>query len=78
MGCNSTKHPLLLERVRRIKSTGYILLIPAFCKTRDGDLLTLNRISPDWQCEIKSAAISRLAIEIQRPFMGFDNRSANG
>jgi len=32
MGCNSTQLPLLLERVgeRRIKSTGYIPLIPAF------------------------------------------------
>jgi hypothetical protein len=32
MGCKAAKHPLLLERVgmRRIKSSAYIPLIPAF------------------------------------------------
>jgi hypothetical protein len=38
MGCNSSKPPLLLERVgeRRIKSTIYIPLIPAFSLKGEG------------------------------------------
>jgi hypothetical protein len=38
MGCNSTRLPLLLERVgvRRIKSTSYIPLIPAFSLKGEG------------------------------------------
>jgi hypothetical protein len=38
MRCNSAKLPLLLERVgvRRIKSTGYIPLIPAFSLKGEG------------------------------------------
>ena len=38
MGCNSAKLPLLLERVgeRRIKSTSYIPLIPAFSLKGEG------------------------------------------
>jgi len=38
MRCNSAKLPLLLERVgvRRIKSTGYIPLIPAFFLKGEG------------------------------------------
>jgi len=38
MGCNSSKLPLLLERVgeRRIKSTSYIPLIPAFSLKGEG------------------------------------------
>jgi hypothetical protein len=38
MGCNRTKHPLLLERVeeRRIKSTNFIPLFPAFSLKGEG------------------------------------------
>jgi hypothetical protein len=38
MTCNSTKLPLLMERVgeRRIKSTSYIPLIPAFSLKGEG------------------------------------------
>jgi hypothetical protein len=44
MGCTSHKLPLLLERagVRRIKSTSYIPLIPAFSLKGEGEGACVN------------------------------------
>jgi hypothetical protein len=48
IGCNSARLPLLLERVgeRRIKSTGYIPLIPAFSLKGEGVPICVDTHAP--------------------------------